>query len=123
MYAYKQGIEQRDIKPIRTLVEEGWRILDGAPVQSLRLDHGSIANGPVVGIWKCTPAIIEKEVQPANEFVTIYEGALAAAINDGPIVELAPGDSFFLPKGVKIRWEIRETAAKYLIVCGAGPLY
>ncbi len=122
MFDYRQGVKQEGIEISRTLEEDGWTILDGKPEQSFRFDHGSPDNGPIVGIWHCTPGIFEQASQHFNEFVNVYQGEIVATLNDGESVMLKPGDSFFVPKGAKIRWEVRETVAKYLMVCGDGPL-
>ncbi len=122
MFDYRQGVKQEGIEISRTLEEDGWTILDGKPEQSFRFDHGSPDNGPIVGIWSCTPGTIEQASQHFNEFVNVYEGEIVATLNDDESVVLKPGDSFFVPQGAKIRWEIRQTVAKYLMVCGGGPL-
>ena len=122
MFDYRQGVKQEGIGSFRTLEEDGWTILEGTPEQSFRFDYGSPEQGPIVGIWSCTPGSFEKSSQPMNEFVNVYEGEIVGTVNDGDPVILNPGDSFFVPKGAKIRWEVRKTVSKYLMVCGDGPL-
>ena len=121
-FDYRQGVSHEGIGPFPSLEESGWTILSGQPVQSVRVDYGGFEEGPLVGIWSCTPGTIEIESLPYNEFVTMYEGDVVATLNDGNPIALKPGDSFFVPKGGKIRWEIRQTVSKYLIISGSAPV-
>ncbi len=122
MSDYRQGRPQAGVAPLGDLETFGWTVVSGKPAQSGRFDYGSFETGPLVGIWSCTPGIIEMAAQPYNEFVTLYDGEVIATLNDGTPVHLKTGDSFFVPKGSKIRWDIRRTVFKYLLACGAGPL-
>jgi len=74
MSDYRQGLEQRDIAPYHPLEEDGWKIIEGKPEQSVRIDHGSFEAGPLVAIRQCTPGVIEMESMAFNEFVTIFSG-------------------------------------------------
>ena len=120
MTDYRQGLTHKNVEPHHELEKDGWTIVSGTPIKSLRIDHGTPANGPVVGIWSCTPGVIEMASLPFNEFVTIYQGRALLSLNGATPVELKPGDSFFVPKGSAVRWEIKETIAKYMLVCGTG---
>ncbi len=122
MSDYRQGRPQAGVLPLGDLESFGWTVVSGKPGHSGRFDYGSFETGPLVGVWSCTPGIIEMAAQPYNEFVTLYEGEVIATLNDGAPVPLKAGDSFFVPKGSKIRWDIRRTVFKYLLACGTGPL-
>ena len=121
MNDYRQGLEQDGIL---TYQPEGddWRVVEGNPEQFIRIDNGTFEAGPVTGIWKCTPGIIEFDSLAYNEFVNVYEGVIAVRLNDGEETVLKPGDSYFIPKGAKVRYDVRKTVSKYLIVCGDGPV-
>lgn len=120
MLDYRQNTTQEGVEPYLPLEEDGWEILEGNPVQSMRFDHGTLDSAPVLAIWNCTPGKIRK-VQPFNEFVTIFDGEVVATLN-GESQQLKPGDSFFVAKGDTITWDIKSTVSKYLIACGNGPL-
>ena len=121
MRDYRQNVQQSGIQPHIDLADDGWLVLDGEPVQSMRFDYGSMAEGPVVAIWQCTPGTIHKEQHPFNEFVTLFEGRVDATLN-GETQTLEAGDSLFVAKGDSITWAIKETVKKYLVACGNGPL-
>ena len=120
MSDYRQGWDQQGIAPYEALTDSGWTIISGEPEQSIRIDHGTFEEGPLVGIWSCTPGVMELAALPYNEYVTVYEGLVVATVDDGEAVALKPGDSYFVPKGAKIRWDVRETVSKYLLMCGTG---
>ncbi len=122
MSDYRQGVKQLKIEPLGELEAFGWTVVSGKPTHAGRFDYGSFETGPLVGIWSCTPGIIEMASQPYNEFVTLFDGEVNATLNDGPPVALKAGDCFFVPKGSKIRWEIKRTVYKYLLACATGPL-
>ena len=121
MLDYRQNTEQRDIGPCNSLAEDGWTVLEGTPLQTMRFDHGTLDDGPVVAIWECTPGKIHKDEQPFNEFLTLFAGEVEATLN-GESLTLLPGDSFFVAKGDAITWDVKKTVRKYLIACGNGPL-
>jgi uncharacterized protein len=122
MYDYRQSTVQSNIQPHHELTKDGWTIVSGEPKKSLRIDVGSAQEGPVVGIWSCTPGIIEMASLPFNEFVTLFAGKAMITVDNGEPVVIQAGDSFFFPKGCAIRWDIRETVAKYMVVAGTGPV-
>ncbi|NIB38272.1 DUF861 domain-containing protein [Pseudomaricurvus alkylphenolicus] len=118
MIDYRQATVQQGIEPYLPLEEDGWEVLEGSPIQSMRFDQGSLENGPVLAIWRCTPGKIRK-VQPFNEFVTLFDGEVEATVN-GESQSLKPGDSYFVPKGATITWDVKKTVSKYLLACGEG---
>lgn len=119
---YRQGRRHEGIVPLGDLEAFGWTVISGTPAHAGRFDHGSLDTGPLVGIWSCTPGVIEMAAQPYNEFVTLFDGEVIATLDDGEPVALRAGDCFFVPKGSKIRWDIRRTVFKYLLACATGPL-
>lgn len=122
MSDYRQGINQKNISAHHGLENDGWTVVEGRPEQAIRIDHGNFEEGPVVGIWRCTQGVIEMEALPYNEFVTVYTGQVVATLDGGEDVELNPGDSFYVPKGSSIRWDVRKTVEKYLLISGSGPV-
>ena len=122
MVDYRQGATQQGVESLGKLEDFGWTVVKGKPEHFGRFDFGSFETGPLVGVWSCTPGIIEMASQPYNEFVTLFDGEVVATLNDGTPVPLKAGDSFFVPKGSKIRWDIKRTVKKYLLACATSPL-
>jgi uncharacterized cupin superfamily protein len=121
-FDYRQGVAQDKVLPHHALEKDGWTVLSGAPRKSLRIDGGSPGSGPVVGIWSCTPGVIEMASLPFNEFVSLFGGKALVTVDNADPIEIKAGDSFFFPKGSAVRWDIRETVSKYMLVCGTGPV-
>lgn len=119
---YRLRAMQSGIEPYHPLEEDGWTIVSGSPVQSVRMDHGSFEAGPLIGIWACTVGIIEMAEMPYHEFFTVFRGKVVATLNGAAPVELNPGDTFYVPKGARIRWDVREDVGKYLLIAGTGPI-
>ena len=122
MYDYRHGTKQTNIQPHHELTKDGWTIVSGDPKKSLRIDCGTPQEGPVVGIWSCTPGIIEMASLPFHEFVTLFQGKALITVDGAEPAEIKAGDSFFFPKGCAVRWDIRETVSKYMVVAGTGPV-
>lgn len=118
---YRQQTTQSILSPNPTLEDDGWSILAGNPCQSVRFDCGAMGAGPVLAVWRCTPGKIRKSSHPFNEFVTVLDGEVIATLDEESL-ELHRGDSFFVPKGGDITWEIKRTVTKCLMACGDGPL-
>jgi len=57
---------------------------------------------------------------PFNEFVTLYGGKALITVDGGEPTEIQAGDSFFFQKGAAVRWDIKETVSKFMLVCGNG---
>ena len=59
---------------------------------------------------------------PFHEFVTLFQGKALITVDGAEPAEIKAGDSFFFPKGCAVRWDIRETVSKYMVVAGTGPV-
>src|SRR3546814_19268467 len=71
---YRQGQNETGIATHQPLTADGWTIVDGAPEQAIRIDSGPFEMGPLVGIWRCKPGVIEIVASPYNEFLTVVDG-------------------------------------------------
>ena len=69
------------------------------------------------GIWEITPGTVT-DVE-ADELFVVLSGRATIAFEDGPALEVGPGDVCRLPAGVRTVWTVHETLRKvYAIVSG-----
>ena len=69
----------------------------------------------ICGIWKCAPCL-EEEPWPVEELMTVISGAVNVTYkSNGTTETYTAGDSFYLPKGEDVIWEITETLTKYFM--------
>ena len=117
MMIFNQDMDVAGIEPYLPMEDVGWRVLDGDPQQSVRIDAG-----PLVGLWRCTPGTVEVPSTAHNEFMTILSGGLIVAVDDESSTELVPGDSLYIPAGQKVHFQVKETVTKYFIIACCGPV-
>ncbi len=91
-------------------------VLAGTPeVRSAEL--WSTADGAAAaGVWEITPGVVT-DVE-AHELFVVVSGRATIAIEDGPTLEVGPGDVATLRAGDRTTWTIHETLRK--IWCAAG---
>lgn len=68
------------------------------------------------GVWECAPCREEIESYPVHEMMTVVSGSVTLTHDDGRSETLRPGDTFFIPKGSKLVWEITETLRKFYMI-------
>jgi uncharacterized protein len=73
----------------------------GGLVQVLFEDDASAG-----GLWAAgpDPHVAKDHVLPARETIVILEGRVRIEIQDGPTLELGPGDIASMPKGATTTW-------------------
>jgi uncharacterized cupin superfamily protein len=78
----------------------------------------SAAGGAVEhGIWEITPGTVT-DVE-ADELFVVLSGRATIAFEDGPTLEVGPGDACRLRAGQRTVWTVHETLRKvYAIVSG-----
>ena len=69
-----------------------------------------------VGVWECAPCIEEFDDYPDNEMMTVISGSVTLTNENGDSETFTSGDTFFIAKGAKIRWEITEKLRKFYMV-------
>jgi uncharacterized protein len=86
------------------------QILDGSPqVRSLVLDTS--ADGRVErGVWEITPGVVT-DVE-ADELFVVLAGRATIEVQQGPTLEVGPGDVVVLRAGWSTRWTVHETLRK-----------
>ena len=69
----------------------------------------------ICGAWKCAPCL-EEEHWPGEELMTVISGSVNVTYkSNGTTETYTTGDSFYLPKGEDVIWEITETLTKYFM--------
>ena len=83
-------------------------IISGEPrTSSLVLHEG---DGIERGIWEITPGVVT-DVE-ADELFVVLSGRATIEFQDGPTLEVGPGDVVVLPEGAVTRWTVHETLRK-----------
>lgn len=62
------------------------------------------------GIWEITPGVVT-DVE-ADELFVVLSGRATIEFQDGPALEVGPGDVVVLPEGAVTRWTVHETLRK-----------
>lgn len=90
-------------------------VLAGDPVTS-STERWTAHDGTVAhGIWEITPGTVT-DVE-ADELFVVLAGRATIAFEDGPVLEVGPGDVVKLPEGARTVWTVHETLRKvYAIV-------
>ena len=89
-----------------------YKILDGTPQASGRLDAGGPGHVSRTGIWHCTKGVFACTEQ-GDELMTILSGrGRLIHMSDGQICDLNPGDTLFVRDGSRVTWDITEDLTK-----------
>jgi uncharacterized cupin superfamily protein len=88
------------------------QVVSGDPrTAGLVLDEQAGAERTVErGIWEITPGVVT-DVE-ADEMFVVLSGRATIEIQDGPTLEVGPGDVAVLPEGAVTRWTVHETLRK-----------
>lgn len=68
------------------------------------------------GVWECAPCREEVAAWPVHEMMTVISGAVTITHPDGRSESFGPGDTFFIPKGAHVVWEITRTLRKFYMI-------
>ena len=92
-------------------------VLAGDPVTSSKELWTSKHDTVHHGIWEITPGTVT-DVE-ADELFVVLSGSATIAFEDGPTLNVGPGDVVRLPEGARTVWTVHETLRKiYAIVSG-----
>ena len=91
------------------------QIVSGDPRVASAVLHESPADEPggrVVerGVWEITPGVVT-DVE-ADELFVVLSGRATIEFENGPTLEVGPGDVTVLPEGAVTRWTVHETLRK-----------
>ncbi|HEX6844993.1 MAG TPA: cupin domain-containing protein [Actinomycetota bacterium] len=62
------------------------------------------------GVWEITEGVVTDVEQ--DELFVVVAGRATVEVEDGPTLELAPGDLGVLAKGARTRWTVHEPLRK-----------
>ncbi len=62
------------------------------------------------GVWEITPGTVT-DVE-ADELFVVVSGRATVEVEDGPTLEVGPGDAVVLEAGARTRWTVHETLRK-----------
>lgn len=89
-----------------------YKIKDGEPKASGRLDAGGPGHTTRTGIWRCTKGLFECTEQ-GDELMTVLSGRCRLIdMASGQVSELGVGDSLFVRDGSRVTWDIIEDVTK-----------
>ncbi|MFN3614999.1 MAG: cupin domain-containing protein [Rubrimonas sp.] len=110
---------------VRALDLEDWGpvtpalVAEGRPMQQGLV----IVPGPTAdegfGVWRCTPYTTHWHDWSCDEFIQLIDGAVTIETEAGATTWRA-GDSFFVPKGLRLRWVQTETVLKIYFIANAS---
>ena len=91
------------------------QIVSGEPRVASAVLHESAATEPggravERGVWQITPGVVT-DVE-ADEVFVVLSGRATIEFQDGPTLEVGPGDVAVLPEGAMTRWTVHETLRK-----------
>ncbi|MBI1378674.1 MAG: DUF861 domain-containing protein [Frankiales bacterium] len=87
------------------------QVVAGAPEVRLLELHDSAALG--VGLWQHS-AGVSTDVE-ADEVFVVLSGRATIEVEDGPTLEVGPGDVGLLPAGARTTWTVHETLRKVYV--------
>ncbi len=92
--------------------DSDYRILEGNPKTSGRLDAGGAGQQTRQGIWRCTKGVFECTEQ-GDELMTVLAGRCRVIDKaTGNISTLGPGDSLFIRDQSRVIWDVTEDVTK-----------
>lgn len=87
----------------------------GSPIE--RTHEYEEKEGRSSGVWECTPGVLYEETHLEDEFCTVISGRVGIVDNATGVEEMfVAGDSFYLPKGSSLTWNVYETLRKFYMV-------
>ena len=86
------------------------QILEGSPSVSERVVWVSEDGRQARGVWQITPGVVT-DVEVDEVFVVV-SGRATIEVEDGPTVDVGPGDLCVLEPGARTTWRVHETLRK-----------
>ncbi|MEV7808987.1 cupin domain-containing protein [Microbispora sp. NPDC088329] len=88
------------------------QIVSGAP----EVRHLELASGTdlAVGVWQHGPGVSTDT--EADEVFVVLGGSATIEVEDGPVLDVGPGDVVLMPAGARTVWTVHETLRKVYAV-------
>ncbi|MFI1159731.1 cupin domain-containing protein [Streptomyces sioyaensis] len=86
------------------------QIVSGEPVVTGKVLWESPDGRQIRGIWQITPGVVTDT--EANELFVVVSGRATIEVEDGPVLEVGPGDACVLREGDRTQWTVHETLRK-----------
>ena len=89
-----------------------YKIREGAPQASGRIDAGGPGHTTRYGIWRCTTGVFDCTEQ-GDELMVVLSGRCRITIRStGAEYELGPGDTLMITDQSEVTWHILEDVTK-----------
>lgn len=85
-------------------------VLEGSPEVSEAVLWASEDGRILRGVWQITNGIVTDVEQ--DELFVVISGRATIEVEDGPTMEVGPGDVGVLAKGARTRWTVHEPLRK-----------
>ncbi|MFH8555150.1 cupin domain-containing protein [Streptomyces celluloflavus] len=86
------------------------QIVSGEPVVTGKVLWESPDGRQIRGVWQITPGVVTDT--EANELFVVVSGRATIEVEDGPVLQVGPGDACILREGDRTRWTVHETLRK-----------
>ncbi|MGC0328355.1 putative cupin superfamily protein [Streptomyces sp. SAI-170] len=92
------------------------QIVSGTPEVTGKVVWESADGKQLRGIWQITPGVVTDT--EADELFVVISGRATVEVENGPTLEVGPGDMAILRAGDRTTWTVHETLRKaYAINC------
>ena len=86
------------------------RVIDGTPEITEAVLSESADGRVVRGVWRITEGTVTDTEE--DEVFVVLEGRATIAVDDGPRLEVGPGDVCVLERGARTTWTVHEALRK-----------
>ncbi|MCY9782450.1 cupin domain-containing protein [Nocardiopsis sp. EMB25] len=86
------------------------QVVSGDPVVTGTVLWESADGTQVRGLWQITPGVVTDT--EADELFVVVSGRATIEVEDGPTLEVGPGDACVLREGDRTTWTVHETLRK-----------
>jgi len=121
MFRYKPGDDVGELEdwPFDNPVSD-YKITQGSPSASGRIDLGGPGHPTRFGIWRCTKGTFDCTEQ-GDELMTILEGRCTLTDHtNGTVNKLETGDTAMMRDGCRVTWDVHEDVTKVFYAFKTG---
>ncbi|WP_065373817.1 cupin domain-containing protein [Ensifer adhaerens] len=110
----RNGVGLRELEKCSVVPPEA--ILSGFADELGDVHFESSDKAVVIGTWQSTPYAEMLSYPDGSEYSVILSGKVAITNPDGSIETFSAGESYVLPAGVEVRFEVLETMRKVYVL-------